>query len=251
MLHITNGDSAVAVLERTGVEGEIVAWRDVLHEGPVPAGLSLEELSEIRAGFIEAQGPDWCESGTVRAQFAARDAALARGLEHDEVVLWFEHDLYDQLQLVQLLDWFATNGRPARLSLVCEAEYLGMMAPERAAELFAARKTVTPRQLELARAAWGAFRSTDPTEIETTVAARTSELPFLGPALLRHLEQFPAVGTGLSRSEQQALTTIGEGRPRVRDVYRASHSEMEDPIFLGDSIFAWYLGDLRREEREA
>ena len=54
MLHITNGDCAVAVLSRA-VSGTFLPWRDVLHEGPVRAGLSLEQLSAERARFMSIQ----------------------------------------------------------------------------------------------------------------------------------------------------------------------------------------------------
>ncbi len=33
MLHITNGDAAGLKLQRAGVPGIVLAWRDVLHEG--------------------------------------------------------------------------------------------------------------------------------------------------------------------------------------------------------------------------
>ena len=56
MLFITIGDSAAGRIERAGFTTEIVPWRDVLHEGPLPAGLSLEGLGEVRARFIADQG---------------------------------------------------------------------------------------------------------------------------------------------------------------------------------------------------
>ena len=57
-LNITNGDSAAATLSEAGVEGKIISWRDVLHEGPVDSSLSLEELidaghSKPVAAFLE------------------------------------------------------------------------------------------------------------------------------------------------------------------------------------------------------
>jgi hypothetical protein len=53
-LNITNGDVAAGTLQEAGIEGKIIAWRDVLHEGPVDSSLSLEELSKERARFIAA-----------------------------------------------------------------------------------------------------------------------------------------------------------------------------------------------------
>ena len=63
ILNITNGDSAVSIIEQAGITGDILPWRDVLHDGPVPAGLSLEALSKVRTQFI-------VESGWVRQKIS-------------------------------------------------------------------------------------------------------------------------------------------------------------------------------------
>jgi hypothetical protein len=52
MLFVTNGDSAAESIRHLGLASEVLLWRDVLHEGPVPSGLSPEELREVRARFI-------------------------------------------------------------------------------------------------------------------------------------------------------------------------------------------------------
>ena len=52
MLHITNGDSVGGTLRQTGLPGDILTWKDILHEGPTPSGLSLEQMSQIRAQFL-------------------------------------------------------------------------------------------------------------------------------------------------------------------------------------------------------
>lgn len=231
MLHITNGDCAVAVLSQA-VQGSFLPWRDVLHEGPVRAGLSLEELSRERAKFIAEAG--WGPLPEVQKNFAARDNAFRRAGEHDEIVLWFEHDLYDQLQLIQVLDGLsALRGPP--VSLVCEAEYLGEMAPERAAELFALRSPVLRRHLADAQAAWRAFRSPDPFAIE---AVKAPSLPFLGAALRRHLEEFPWTTDGLSRTERQIRDGETDEEPRflgdvVRDWHRKRLASQRFPRWLG------------------
>ena len=218
MLHITNGDCAVAVLSQV-VQGPILPWRDVLHEGPVRAGLSLEDLSRERAAFIAGAG--WASFAEVEAQFKARDAAFRRAGEHDEIVLWFEHDLYDQLQLIQVLDGLsALRGPP--ISLVCEAEYLGNMAPERAAELFSLRTPLTRRQI-------------DP--------SKPKALHFLGAALRRHLEEFPWTSDGLSRSQRQIREALKDGPLPLPELFRETH---EEPAFLGDTMLAWYVERLDR-----
>jgi len=243
MLHVTNGDAAAEVIRASGVGGEVLPWRDVLHEGPVPAGLPLEELSVVRADFIAGEG--WGAAAEMRREFEARDEVLAGFGAHDEVVLWFEHDLYDQLQLAQLLDFFATAERgETRLTLVCGPEYLGPSTPERLAARFEERAEVTDEQLSLGRAAWAAFRSPDPRAVAARVMQDMPELPFVRTALIRHLEQFPSTRNALSRSEQQALEAIADGAGTVRNAYFASHQRREDPIWLGDATFLSYLEGL-------
>ncbi|MGH3042666.1 MAG: hypothetical protein ACRDNG_13190, partial [Gaiellaceae bacterium] len=54
MLHLTNGRAVVGTLEASGLAGDRLAWDDVLHEGPVPAGLPDDELRAVRARFLSA-----------------------------------------------------------------------------------------------------------------------------------------------------------------------------------------------------
>ncbi|WP_420126025.1 DUF1835 domain-containing protein [Longimicrobium sp.] len=235
MLHVTNGDSAAERIRAAGVEGPILPWRDVLHDGPVPPGLPLEALSEVRAGFIASRG--WGAADEVRASFAERDRTLAASRDEDEVVLWFEHDLYDQLQLIQLLDWCAAHPHP-RLTLINPAEYLGMMDAARIRELFDDRATVTPEQLALGRRAWDAFRAPDPRGLEAVIAGGGDAMPHLPAALFRLLEEYPAVGNGLSRSQEQILIAFAGGPSTLREAYPASHHQVEDAIWMGDGSFA-------------
>ena len=242
VLFITNGDSAAVRIGAAGLTGEILPWRDVLHEGPVPDGLSPEELADVRAHFLAERG--WTRLGEARQDFAKRDATLAGYGDHEEVVLFFEHDLYDQLQLIQVLDWFSARDLGGtRLSLVQADEYLGTLGPEWLRSLFRDRRETTAEQFALGSTAWDAFRSPDPTAVLEVIEGDTQALPFLAPALRRHLEQFPSLANGLSRSEEQALEAIAGGKSTMGEAF-AAHQEREGPVFLSDVVFASYLGEL-------
>jgi hypothetical protein len=244
MLHVTNGDSAVERIRAAGVEGAILPWRDVLHEGPVPAGLPLPRLSEVRADFIATRG--WAAAAEARRSFAERDRTLAAAVGEDEVVLWFEHDLYDQLQLIQLLDWFADRPHP-RLTLINPHEYLGALTTARLDELFQARQPVTEAQLALGRWAWDAFRTDDPRHLETVVYADDAgDLPHLPEAMFRLLEEYPAVGTGLSRTEEQILATFATGPRTLAEAYPAAHHRLEEAVWMGDATWMTYVDRLTR-----
>jgi hypothetical protein len=247
VLFITNGDSAAGRIAASGLTGEILPWRDVLHEGPVPAGLPPEELADVRARFLAERG--WADLAEARQDFATRDTTLAGYGDHEELVHFFEHDLYDQLQLIQVLDWF--SGRDpgdTRLSIAHTDEYLGTLGPERLLALFHDRQETTEEQLALGSTAWEAFRSPDPTTILGVIEAGAQDLPFLASALRRHLEQFPSTVNGLSRSEKQALEAIAGGSNTPGEAF-AAYQEYEEPLFLSDAVFASYLKDLS-EARE-
>lgn len=255
MLHITNGDSAGGSLRESGLAGDVLPWRDMLHAGPVPAGLDLDALRPIRARFLAEDAGLLYDD--VLAALEARDAALAGSDAHDEVVLWFEHDLYDQLQLLQILDWFAgRDSGAARLSLICIGAHpdvrpfygLGQLTPAQLAALFPSRQPVTPAQLALSRAAWAAFRAPDPTGIEAVLAGDTGALPFLAGALERHLEEYPAAGDGLSRTERQILELVAEGHTQPAQLFRASYDREERP-FLGDLPFFHVVRELTADPR--
>lgn len=68
-LHVSNGDGTD--LAGTGLARRIVFWRDVLHEGPVPA-VGREELRRVRAAFLAGRD----DRGEVLRVFLERDAAV-------------------------------------------------------------------------------------------------------------------------------------------------------------------------------
>jgi len=243
MLHITNGDSAADQLRIAGISGKILPWRDVLHEGPVPAGLSLDSLREVRARFIA--GRNWGTLEDVLRQFTERDAILEMCCTFGETILWFGNDLFDQLQLLQILHWFHEESPgECSLSLICVDEALATVPPERAQEMLRHRRAPTNDQIALASRAWTFFRSPDPSDLEELAKEGSPSLPFLAAALFRHLQQFPSTRNGLSLSEHNALDAIVQGRSHLREAFVASHHEREEPIFLGDAVFATYLEGL-------
>jgi len=242
MLHLTNGDHAVGVLRAAELPGSYLPWRDVLHEGPVPAGMNLPNLSRLRSEFIASCG--WGKPAELSRQFLARDAALEASINEDEVVLWFESDLYDQLQLCQVLAWYKEQkARPARLSLICvdkdaEGNFRGVaqLKPEAIKALFEARMPVRDALLTLAARAWDAFCATDPLALDALRQQRMPALPVLALALRRLLEELPSTIDGLSRTEHAALEAVAEGARAPAEIFVAVHTREERP-FMGDWAF--------------
>jgi len=235
MLHVTNGSSVS--LDQSGLDGEIMTWMDSLHEGPVPAGLNLEELRTVRGSFLDEL---WQLERPAAELLEQRDCTLQQHAANDEITLWFEHDLFDQLQLIQILDRLR-NCKPPRL--ICVDQYLGPLTGPQLAALWPLRHVVTEAEMNLASSAWDAFRSPDPTAIERLLRQDTSALPFLAGALLRHLQQFPSTENGLARTEHQILRLVGEGHHDFHALFPAEQ-QLEERIFMGDEIVHRYLRGL-------
>lgn len=236
MLHVTNGSVALSRLHDLGVPGQIVPWDDVLHEGPVPADLSDEDLRHVRARFLGADADD--VAGTERG-LKARDDQLRAAASGDEVVLWFEHDLYDQLHVLQVLDQLSRVGsaRTARVTAILADDYLTEQPDDQLRAWFEARREVTGPQWEASAIAWRAFRSPDPSALGSF--GHPGAWPTLRAAVRRHLQQYPAIRTGLSRTEVQTLRELSGGAQPLRAAFRASNYEHEDANFMGD-LGWWY-----------
>ena len=95
MLHVTNGDSAVNPIREATRSNDVLPWRDVLHEGPTPADLTLEKMSDVRSRFLADCG--WAKYKDIRREMGGRDAALA--LDRDLL-----RDLLGAEELRELLD---------------------------------------------------------------------------------------------------------------------------------------------------
>jgi hypothetical protein len=247
VLHVTNGDSAAGVIRAAGFADPVLPWRDVLHEGPVPAGLSAGEMAAIRALYIAEQG--WDAFGALLGSFRRRDERLAALREYSEVVLWFEHDLYDQLQLVQVLDRIAGMDTDAtRLTLTSEAAFIGSLPPDRVPRLFDSRGPVTTEVLETGRLAWAALTAPEPEALARLAGGVFAGLPFLGSALTRLLEEYPAPGIGLGRTERQILEVVDAGADTPAAAFAANQAR-EEALFMGDARFWLRVDGLLRAAR--
>jgi len=216
VLHVTHGDITVSGLRGTGLVDTVIAWRDVLHEGPVP-DLPDEDLRRVRATFLA--GENAADLGTV-AEFAWRDKMIADHRDGD-YVLWFEADLYDQLQVVQILARLRElSVPPDRITLICIGEHLGIahfgglgeLSSEQLSQLPAiAATTLTDAALDYATRAWTALRATDPAGLGTIAATPSRELRFVAEAFGRLGREYPSTRDGLSLTERRILAAVAEG----------------------------------------
>jgi hypothetical protein len=240
--------------KKSSIPGEYLPWREALVCGPTPAGLSDAEFLRLRAKHL-AEAYDvsleQCEQ-----DLREQSEFLSRFSDHGEVVLWFENDLFCQVHLIYLLNWFAKRELgETKLSLIFIGEFagvedfrgLGQLNREQLASLFPQRREVTRAQLHLGSKAWQAYSSADPREIESLLSSDTSALPFLQSALAKHLERFPSVRNGLGRIENLALELISDGHYEFKSLF--PEFGKREPVYgFGD---AQVLVELKRMAKAA
>jgi Domain of unknown function (DUF1835) len=202
VLHIVDGDSTGGSVKLSGLATarDLIVWRDALYTGPVPAGLSLRQLSRSRSRF-------WTD-GKSSKDLDKRDAALANHTDHEQICLWFGAKcVLCQLSLTQVLSWFREQGVPkSRLSWI--ALHGGELHPVQIAAAYQTRKPVTSAQMELAERAWRAFRQPTPAGMSRLLRAELVAIPGLRSAFTRVLQEYPSSRNGLSRLEMLILRAI-------------------------------------------
>jgi len=240
-LHIRCGSDIQQTLQDAGFVGDFLEHAIPYCMGPVTTGPDRHELMArfIVNAFPDAQGGLVYErelEGLVRGE-----QRLSRtGDDYERIVLWAEHDVWDQLFLARMLAHYEHAKRPRVLELIAVNEFpggerfigLGQLPAEALRLLWSTRKSVTDAQLSLGHAVWSALASDNPQRLAALAHSGTPALPIMAPALHRHLRELPSVENGLSLTEHLVLQILSEGSTTLNRV----HSMMTtgDPLSRSD-----------------
>jgi len=204
----------------------------------VPGGLTDRELREVRATYLAGNDGAVDPHNDLlrwRQTIEAVDA-------YDELLLWYEHDLFDQLNLIQVLSWLPMHVRVAvRVSLVSVAAYpghprfkgLGELSPREIGSLVERRRPIGTAEYVIAEAAWQLFREPTPQPLDDFRRSRPAVFPHLVPSLDRFVQEYPWTTDGLSRSERRLLSLVAVGPVDLRSVFPRMHDD-ESHYYITD-----------------
>jgi hypothetical protein len=215
--------------------------------------LSDTELLDVRMRYLAGPAGRTWEAWTGSDPFLdpANDmrqwrAAIERHESYDELILWFEHDLFDQLNLIQLLTWIRDHlAARDRVSLICIGSFpghpqfkgLGELTPDDIASLLDRRQPVVEPQYQVARHAWQAVREPTPETLDELRQHNTSALPYLAPAITRFLQEYPWTRDGLSRTERRLLELADREAIALWKAFPRMH-EGEQVYYITDGSLA-------------
>ncbi|MBE7679983.1 sigma-70 family RNA polymerase sigma factor [Paenibacillus sp. P13VS] len=253
MLHITNGDHAADRLRQSGIEGEVMVWRELYTSGPVVQDMWNEVERSKRAAYLEQQlGIPQKEY----LQIAELERKLHAFHQYKEIVLWFEYDLYDQAMLSYLLYIF--NGQSlgdTKLNLLCIDAYpeienfrgLGQLTPGQIGRLSGTWHVMGTEELHAGSQFWQAYTSSDIQDHMDYLKQNSTVLPFAHAAFEAHLTRLPSQSNGLGAIEQATLEAVSQGVDQPYPLFKHV-SERLHVLGMGDLE---YWAHLRRMTKEA
>jgi hypothetical protein len=255
-LHIRCGTDIQRPLKQAGFAGNFLEYSDPLCQGPVAADGNW--LARRAAFVAEAYGT---RTGQKREEIAAKldqaEMALRMAARHYErIVLWVEHDSYDQLVLARCLAQFAETP-PHQLDLISVDRYpggarfigLGQLPPEALRLLWQDRQPVSERQMLAGQRVWNELRAADPAQLAAAASDGIPELPHLAKAVRRHCQELPWTRDGLSLTERLVLQILSDGPRTVGEVFRILMREREPLPWLGD-VMLLHILDSMKQSRE-
>lgn len=246
-LHVRCGSDIQTALQDAGFAGDFQEYSDPLCQGPVIDG---PEYFERRADFIAKHYdlPDR-DRAQVHTNLIEQHDRLKAAAAYTEIVLWFEHDPYDQLLLARVLDILDTHAPETRTSIVSLDRFpsidrfigLGNLSPTALRRIFEDRQPVTRAMYTAGRSIWKALCAPSPMPLhKIATAAELPGLPYMAAALLRHLAELPGLVDGLSLTERLTLDILRGGQLSGNQLFRKLLLEREPLSFLGDTMF-WYM----------
>ena len=232
--HILNGDSLKDQFPH-GIKGELIVTRECLVDGPVRAE-TLEELFSKRAEFlgeeytVSADTNYWKE--TVPELKKIQDLTDAA-----EVNLWFEDDLFCQVNLWFAVHLMVTSSPPERVYLVrppalSKWGFAGLTNKE-LISLFENRTEL--KEIRKIARLWELYSAGDLDELDTTGRELERRYPFISQAVRAHLDRMPRNGN--------------PGRPMksLQTIIRELNTDEFGPVFkeFTNREFIYGFGDLQ------
>lgn len=250
-LHIRCGTDIKHALELIGFSGEYLEFSDPFSQGPVQ-DLPIESLIRMRYEFAAAAYEMTLNDVMARARQSYD--GLFQVERWRRLVLWFEHDSFDQLILAFLLSWFYRTRPNVELEMICidgvpgvdDFIGIGQLSPELIRYLWLnERKPVTGAQLELGEQVWRALCADSPDTLAGIAAQGTPAIPVMAAALNRHLAELPDSATGLGLTQTLILELLsGEASIAAGPMFGRYMRELEPLPWLGDLMFWAFLRQL-------
>jgi len=193
--HILNGDALLDFFPESILSGEIIVVRECLVDGP-QNGETLEIFWETRADFIAREYGEEKESYFLDVVPEFNKIALIA--EGSEVNLWFEEDLFCQVNLWFCISLLARIADTLKINLVKpplldgKADWRGFGSLDRdgLAKAYQDRQRLTSVEITLLSDLWLAYKRGNKAELENLSNNPAPHFPFLKEVVSAQLDRY-------------------------------------------------------------
>jgi len=221
-LHITNGDMFTEKLRSLNLDGDIITWREMLCEGKTETNVGSESFWKTRFEFLNKNykvSKSWFIDKTLKEY-----RTLCNHKKEDNIVLWFDFDLFDQINMLAVTSWLKTHRPYAEISLVSSDEEknlenllgLGELGDEELRKSYNNRTLLTQDDIEYADYVWQLYCSDNPIRLENLKDFDGFQFSHLSGAIEAHLLRFPSIRNGLNEVENNILRLVQSAKPKTK-----------------------------------
>lgn len=251
LLHITNGDSFTERLKSLKLKGDIITWREMLCEGKTLTNVGSESFWKTRFDFLHK---NYKVSKSIFIEKTLKEyRSLCNHKQQDEIVLWFEYDLFCQVNMIAVLSWLKTHRKYAQISLVCSGKEdetdkmygLNDLSDEKLLKLYETKTILEQDDIEYADYVWQLYCSDNPIRLENLSDFENYHFDYLSQAIDDHLHRFPSIKNGLNDMENNILRQALEKKPSDKKKFLATLLQNQGTLGFGDSQYERAIGRLK------
>mgnify|MGYP000117895664 FL=1 len=253
ILHITNGDSTTNYLKKLKFSGDFITWREMLCEGKTTTDVGSETFWKNRFDFFKTS---YNVSKKKFIDFTLKEYRnLCNKKESKEIVLWFEHDLFCQINMLAVISWLKTYRKGYHISLVCSGKIkrskkrkaLGELTENQIHQHYKNRIDLTEDDIEYADYIWQLYCSDSPLRLETVYQFNPmSPFQYLASAIEAHLIRFPSINNGLNKIENTILETANSYKLKSKHQLVGKLLQNQDVYGFGDLQYEHSINQLKK-----
>ena len=251
VLHITNGDNFTQRLHNLNLKGDIITWREMLCEGKTLPNVGTETFWKTRFDFLHKNykvSKSWFIEKTLKEY-----RSLCNHKQQDQIVLWFEYDLFCQVNMLAVISWLLTHRKYAEISLVCSGNEdssdkmysLNELTDEQLQNLYKNKKVLTQDDVEYADYVWQLYCSNNPIRLENLSDFKDFQFDYLGDAVKTHLQRFPSIANGLNDMENTILRLALDKKPKSKSEFMETILKNQGNLGFGDTQYERALTRLK------
>ena len=218
--HVLPGDAQVESFRETGIEGELIVFREAFVTGPIDSA-NPNDFWDRRARFILSEYGD--DEITYQEKVADEILKISDVEGEDEINLWFEFELFCSVNLWYCLS--ELNGSGARVFRVAPANLgpdevwkgFGGHSADDLRTAFEGRVAVKPEDIETGAKLWYAYSTRDLSALRELGEYRSAALPFLREVAEAAAEVDTRPREIVREIKSDGLSTLAEVFPEFKD----------------------------------